>query len=139
VTGIIVSIGVSLDSNVVFYEHLKEDVRSGRSMRSAADKSFASAWSTIVKADVASLIAASLLWLLAVGPVRGFAFYLGLSTLLDLIAAWFFMRPLAGALLRSSFAERRPTRLGMPKAGAASRGPAGHGSSATDRTTAGVG
>ena len=119
VTGIIVSIGVSLDSNVVFYEHLKEDIRNGRTPRSAADRSFASAWSTIVKADVASLIAAGLLYYLAVGPVRGFAFYLGLATLLDLFAAWFFMRPAVNALLRSEGCQRNPGRYGMPT------GPAG--------------
>ena len=71
ITGIIVSIGVSLDSNVVYYEHLKEDVNHGRSIRSSTDKSFVSAFSTIVKADVASLIGAALLWWLTVGPVRG--------------------------------------------------------------------
>ena len=116
VTGIIVSIGVSLDSNVVFYEHLKEDIRNGRTPRSAADKSFSSAWKTIVKADVASLIAAGLLYFLAVGPVRGFAFYLGLSTLLDLFAAWFFMRPAVAALLRTDAAQAHPGRFGMPSA-----------------------
>ena len=55
ITGIIVSIGVSLDSNVVYYEHLKEDVRAGRTIRASVDKSFVSAWSTILAADVASL------------------------------------------------------------------------------------
>jgi preprotein translocase subunit SecD len=93
ITGIIVSIGVSLDSNVVYYEHLKEDVLNGRSIRSATDKAFRSSFSTIVKADVASLIGAILLWWLTVGPVRGFAFYLALSTLLDLLCSWAYMRP----------------------------------------------
>jgi preprotein translocase subunit SecD len=116
VTGIVVSIGVSVDSNVVFYEAIKEDVRKGRSLRSAADKSFTPAWRTIVKADVASLIAAVLLYALAVGPVRGFAFYLGLSTLLDLFASWFFMRPTVSLSLRSKLAQRRPRLFGMPGA-----------------------
>ncbi|MCX6510788.1 MAG: protein translocase subunit SecD [Actinobacteria bacterium] len=93
ITGIIVSIGVSLDSNVVYYEHLKEDINHSRSIRSSTDKSFVSAFSTIVKADVASLIGAALLWWLTVGPVRGFAFYLGLSTALDLLTSWAYMRP----------------------------------------------
>jgi len=61
ITGIIVSIGVSLDSNVVYYEHLKEDVHNGRTIRSATDRAFHSSFSTIVKADVASLIGAFLL------------------------------------------------------------------------------
>ena len=93
ITGIIVSIGVSVDSNVVYYEHIKEDVLNGKTLRTATDKSFVTAFSTIVKADVASLIAAGLLWWLTVGPVRGFAFYLGLSTLLDLSTSWSYMRP----------------------------------------------
>lgn len=117
ITGIIVSIGVSVDSNVVFYEHIKEDVRNGRTLRSAAERSFPGAWKTIVKADTASLIAAGLLYFLAVGPVRGFAFYLGLSTLLDLVASWFFMRPAVAALLQSESALSNPGRYGMPEPG----------------------
>lgn len=101
ITGIIVSIGVSLDSNVVYYEHLKEDINHGRSIRSSTDKSFVSAFSTIVKADVASLIGAALLWWLTVGPVRGFAFYLGLSTALDLLTSWAYMRPAVKLATRS--------------------------------------
>lgn len=116
VTGLIVSIGISVDSNVVYYEHMKEDVRGGRTIRSASDKSFVSAWSTIVKADVSSLIAAGLLWWLTVGPVRGFAFYLGLSTVLDLIASYFYMRPAVGLLTRSGLAARKPRLLGLPEA-----------------------
>jgi preprotein translocase subunit SecD len=113
ITGIIVSIGVSLDSNVVYYEHLKEDIRNGRSMRSATDKSFVSAFSTIVKAGVASLIGAGLLWWLTVGPVRGFAFYLALSTLLDLLLSWAYMRPVVKFVTKSRwFAHSK--LLGLP-------------------------
>lgn len=114
ITGIIVSIGVSLDSNVVYYEHLKEDVLNGRTIRSATDKAFHSSFSTIVKADVASLIGALLLWWLTVGPVRGFAFYLALSTLLDLLCSWAYMRPVVRLATRSRLAER-PTWLGIPR------------------------
>jgi preprotein translocase subunit SecD len=114
ITGIIVSIGVSLDSNVVYYEHLKEDINHGRSIRSATDKSFVSAFSTIVKADVASLIGAALLWWLTVGPVRGFAFYLGLSTALDLLTSWAYMRPVVKLATRSKFLLTRPWLLGLP-------------------------
>jgi preprotein translocase subunit SecD len=114
ITGIIVSIGVSMDSNVVYYEHLKEDVRNGRTIRSATDKSFVAAFSTIVKADVASLIGAGLLWWLTVGPVRGFAFYLGLAGLLDLLCSWAFMRPAAKLATRSRFLLDRPKLLGLP-------------------------
>jgi len=114
ITGIIVSIGVSLDSNVVYYEHLKEDIYNGRTIRSATDKSFVAAFSTIVKADVASLIGAGLLWWLTVGPVRGFAFYLALSTALDLLMSWSFMRPVVKLCTKSSFLRAHPRILGLP-------------------------
>lgn len=114
ITGIIVSIGVSLDSNVVYYEHLKEDIHNGRSIRSATDKSFHSAFSTIVKADVASLIGAGLLWWLTVGPVRGFAFYLGIAGLLDLLCSWAVMRPAVRLATRSKWMLARPRVLGLP-------------------------
>ena len=113
ITGIIVSIGVSLDSNVVYYEHLKEDINNGRSLRTSIDRSFVSAFSTIVKADVASLIGAALLWWLTVGPVRGFAFYLGLSTALDLLTSWAYMRPVVKFVSRTRIAKN-PALLGLP-------------------------
>jgi preprotein translocase subunit SecD len=113
ITGIIVSIGVSLDSNVVYYEHLKEDILRGRSIRSATDHSFVSAFSTIVKADVASLIGAALLWWLTVGPVRGFAFYLALSTALDLLTSWAYMRPVVRLATRSRLVHSSAL-LGLP-------------------------
>ncbi len=115
VTGIIVSIGVAVDSNVVFYEHLKEGVAEGRSLRTSIDGSFASAFSTIVKADVASLIGAGILYWLTVGPVRGFALYLGLATLLDLVSSYFFMRPLSLLLVRSKRLQDKPRLFGMPE------------------------
>jgi len=115
VTGVILSVGVAVDSNVVFYEHLKEEVSKGRSLRAAVDGSFASAFSTIVKADLASLIGAAILYWLTVGPVRGFAFFLGLSTLLDLVAAYFFMRPVTLMLVKSRRLQGRRRLFGMPK------------------------
>ncbi len=91
--GIIVSIGVQVDSNVVYYERLKEDLRLGRSLRVSADSGFRGAFSTIVKADVASLIGALVLYRLTVGAVRGFALFLGVATILDLVVSLLFMRP----------------------------------------------
>ncbi|MFZ4518713.1 MAG: protein translocase subunit SecD [Microthrixaceae bacterium] len=111
--GIVVSIGITMDSSVVFFESLKEDVRNGASLRSAADKSFSTAYATIVKADMSSLIGAVVLYWLSVGPVRGFAFYLGVATLLDLISAYFFLRPAVVVLSRSSQGEH-PKRFGIP-------------------------
>jgi preprotein translocase subunit SecD len=123
VTGIIVSIGVAVDSNVVFYEHLKEEVAGGRSIRTAVDGSFTSAFSTIVKADIASLIGAGVLYWLTVGPVRGFALFLGLSTLLDIVASYFFMRPLTKILVKSKALQDRPRVFGMPTPREAAAGP----------------
>jgi len=113
VVGIIVSVGVSLDSSVVFYENLKEDVRNGRTLRTSVTKSFDTAYRTIVKADISSLIGAVILYLLSVGPVRGFAFFLGLSTILDMVFAYWFIRPTVKALGLSKLGAR-PELFGIP-------------------------
>jgi preprotein translocase subunit SecD len=115
ITGLIVSIGVSVDSNVVYFENLKEDVRGGRPVRSASERSFSSAFSTIVKADVTTLIGAGLLYWLSIGPVRGFAFYLGLATLLDLVVSYFFMGPFVMLLGRRRRYQEDPRSLGIPR------------------------
>jgi preprotein translocase subunit SecD len=99
--GIIVSIGVTVDSYVVFFEKLKDDVQAGRTMRNSAARGFDSAWRAIVVADTASLIGAVVLWWLTVGSVRGFAFFLGLSTLIDMIVSYFFTRPSVLLLART--------------------------------------
>ena len=112
IVGIIVSIGVSLDSSVVYFENLKEDVRAGRTLRTTVGKSFTDAYGTIAKADFSSLIGATVLYVLSVGPVKGFAFYLALSTILDLVMAYFFLRP-ATALLARSGLGLRPALFGI--------------------------
>ena len=112
--GIIVSIGISIDSNIVYFETIKDDMHAGRNLRSSAERAFRGAMSTIIKADAVSLIAAVLLYLLTVGPVRGFAFYLGLATVLDLIASYFFMRPAVNLLARTGLALRKPKSFGIP-------------------------
>ncbi|NCG36041.1 MAG: protein translocase subunit SecD [Actinobacteria bacterium] len=114
VTGLIVSIGVSVDSNVVYFEHLKEDVRNDRSLRSAVERAFPIAYSTIVKANVASLIAAAVLYFLTVGQVKGFALFLGLATVLDLVATYFFMGPAIRLLAARDGVEDKPSRFGIP-------------------------
>jgi len=93
-TGIIVSVGVTVDSYVVYFERLKDEIRSGKTLRSSVDRSFKRAYRTILAADAASFIGAVVLYLLSVGSVRGFAFFLGLSTLLDVFTAYFFTRPM---------------------------------------------
>ncbi|NDA77969.1 MAG: protein translocase subunit SecD [Actinobacteria bacterium] len=107
IAGIIVSIGVTVDSYVVFFEKLKDEVKSGRTLRNSAERGFKSAWRTILAADIVSLLGAFTLWYLTVGSVRGFAFFLGLSTLCDLVVAWFFTRPAMLLLARSEFIARR--------------------------------
>jgi preprotein translocase subunit SecD len=108
VTGIIVSVGVTVDSYIVYFERLKDEIRSGKTIRSSVDRGFKRAYRTILAADLVSIFAAGTLYLLSVGAVRGFAFFLGLSTLLDLITAYFFTRPMVVLLGRSRlFTEAR--------------------------------
>jgi preprotein translocase subunit SecD len=94
VIGLIVSVGVTADSCVVYFERLKEEVRSGRTVRTSVEKGFARAFRTILAADFSSFAAALILWWLTVGDVRGFAFFLGLATLLNVVTTYFFTRPL---------------------------------------------
>ena len=101
VTGVIVSVGITVDSYIVYFERLKDEARTGRSVRTSVDRSFRGAFRTVLAADLVSLAAAVVLWLLAVGTVRGFAFFLGLSTLLDVFTTFFFTRPLVILLGRN--------------------------------------
>ncbi|MEY3691451.1 MAG: protein translocase subunit SecD [Actinomycetota bacterium] len=104
--GIIVSIGVTVDSYVVFFEKLKDDLNKGRTLRNSAARGFDSAWRTILAADTVSFLGALVLWWLTVGPVRGFAFFLGLSTLSDIVVSYFFTRPTVLLLARTGFMNR---------------------------------
>ncbi len=104
--GIIVSIGVTVDSYVVFFEKLKDDVQQGRTLRNSAARGFERAWRTILAADTVSLIGAVVLWQLTVGSVRGFAFFLGLSTMADMIVSYFFTRPAVLLLARTKLFNR---------------------------------
>ncbi len=100
VTGIIVSVGITVDSYVVYFEKLKDEVRMGKTVRSSVDRAFVKSFRTIVAADLVSLLGAIVLYVFAIGSVRGFALYLGMSTALDLIVAYFFMHPLVSILAR---------------------------------------
>jgi preprotein translocase subunit SecD len=121
ITGLIVSVGITVDSYVVYFERLKDEVRAGRSIRSSVDKGFKSAYRTILSADAVSFIGALVLYLLSIGAVKGFALMLGISTLLDVITAYFFTRPLVILLGRNRlFTEARgfgvARGLGAPSA-----------------------
>ena len=104
--GIIVSIGVTVDSYVVFFEKMKDDVQAGRTLRNSAARGFESAWRTILAADTVSLLGALILWWLTVGSVRGFAFFLGLSTLSDMVVSYLFTRPAVLLLARTDFMNK---------------------------------
>ena len=102
VTGLIVSIGITVDSYIVYFERLKDETRTGRSVRTSVDRGFQSAWKTVLAADFISLLAAVILYIVAIGDVRGFAFFLGLSTILDIVFTYFFTRPLVMIIGRRS-------------------------------------
>ncbi|MGD0748047.1 MAG: protein translocase subunit SecD [Acidimicrobiales bacterium] len=126
ITGLIVSIGITVDSYIVYFERLKDETRSGRSVRTSVDRGFRSAWRTVWAADFVSLLAAIVLYFVAVGNVKGFAFFLGLSTIMDMAVTWFYTRPLVILLgqsprLQGSGAFSIATGLG---AGPQASGPA---------------
>jgi preprotein translocase subunit SecD len=108
VTGLIVSVGVTVDSYVVYFERLKDEVRAGKTVRSSVDRGFTRAFRTILAGDLVSLIGAVILYWLASGAVKGFAFFLGLSTVLDLGVTYFFMHPLVVILSRRRALVRAP-------------------------------
>ena len=113
VVGLIVSVGITVDSYIVYYERLKDEVRTGRTVRSSVDRGFKRSFKTILAADLVSLIAAGILYWRAIGSVRQFAFLLGLSTILDLLMSYFFMHPLVQQMARSR------TLVGTKKVGIA--------------------
>ncbi len=94
VVGIIVSFGTTVDSYVVFFERMRDELRAGRNAAQSVDRGFKSAFRTIIAADFTSLIGAGVLYFLTVGSVRGFALFLLISTTLDLVVAWAFTRPI---------------------------------------------
>ncbi len=125
VTGLIVSIGITVDSYIVYFERLKDETRSGRTVRTSVDRSFQSAWRTVLAADFVSLLAAVILYLVALGAVRGFAFFLGLSTIIDIVLTYYFTRPavyLLGRSERAAHANRMGVSAGLAMSGAAASG-----------------
>ena len=103
VAGLIVAIGVTADSFVVFFERLRDEVRDGKTLRVAVETGWVRARRTILAADFVSLLAAVVLYALSVGGVRGFAFALGLTTLIDIFVVFFFTKPLVTLLARTKF------------------------------------
>ena len=113
IAGFIVAIGITADSFVVFFERLKDEVKEGRTVRSSVPRAWIRARRTILSADAVSFLAAAILYWLAAGQVKGFAFTLGLSTIIDLIVVFLFTHPLVALLARSSaFTSPRVSGLG---------------------------
>ncbi|MCO1578683.1 protein translocase subunit SecD [Crossiella sp. SN42] len=106
VAGFIIAIGITADSFIVFFERLKDEVREGRSFRSAVPRSWVRARRTILSADAVSFLAAAVLYILAVGQVKGFAFTLGMSTVLDLVIVFLVTHPLVALASHSKFLSR---------------------------------
>ena len=114
VAGVIVSIGITADSYIVAFERLKDEIRTGKSMRAAVERGMQRAFKTILVADFVTASAAIILFYLAVGPVKGFALTLGLATLTDVFVAYFFTRSAVNLLARNPrFIEGR---LGLKQA-----------------------
>ena len=103
IAGAITAIGVTADSFIVYFERVKDEMREGRSLRTAAETGWVRARHTILVADFVSLIAAVLLYIFSVGGVRGFAFTLGLTTIIDLIIIFLFTKPALVLISRSKF------------------------------------
>ena len=103
IAGAIVAIGVTADSFIIYFERIRDEMREGRTLRTAVETGWVRARRTILVADFVSLIAAAILYFFAVGGVRGFAFTLGLTTLVDLVVVFAFTKPIVGLLSRVSF------------------------------------
>jgi len=101
IAGFIVAVGITADSFVVYFERLRDEVREGRTLRSGVERAWVRARRTILSADTVSLLAAAILYFLSVGSVRGFAFTLGLSTIVDLFVVFLFTKPLMTLLSRT--------------------------------------
>jgi len=103
IAGLIVAIGITADSFIVFFERIRDEVRDGKSLRLAVEAGWVRARGTILAADAVSIIAAVTLFIFAIGVVRGFAFALGLTTLIDVFVVFLFTKPLVSLLARTKF------------------------------------
>jgi len=116
IAGLIVAVGITADSFVVYFERLKDEIREGRTPRSAADRAWVRARRTILSADTVSFLGAIILYFLSVGSVRGFAFTLALSTLIDVAVVFLFTRPLVSWLARFGwFTNEKLSGLARPR------------------------
>ncbi|WP_167391681.1 protein translocase subunit SecD [Streptomyces humi] len=103
VCGAIVAIGITADSFIVFFERIRDEIREGRTLRPAVERAWPRARRTILVSDFVSFLAAAVLFIVTVGKVQGFAFTLGLTTVLDVVVVFFFTKPLMTLLARRKF------------------------------------
>ncbi|WP_052667317.1 protein translocase subunit SecD [Nitriliruptor alkaliphilus] len=118
IAGIIVAIGITADSSIIYFERIRDEVNLGKTPRTAVRKGFTSAFRTNLAGNTVTLAAATILYLLAIGPVRGFALMLGIATLIDLLILGLFTRPVVELLARTKLITRRSLRaVERPAAG----------------------
>ena len=137
VAGAIVAIGITADSFIIYYERIRDALRDGKSMRQAAEVGWSATRRTLLAADFVTLLAAVVLYIVSVGNVRGFAFTLGLITVIDLLVAFLFTYPLTVLMCRSSWMQRTSWLTGLRRTDRSGDGKA-DGASMDDRSTAGV-
>jgi len=133
IAGLIVAIGITADSFVVYFERLRDEVRDGKSLRPAVESGWKRARRTILVSDTVSFLAALLLWYFSISDVKGFAFTLGLTTIIDVVVVFLFTKPMVTILARTKFfsighplsgldparlGARTPWRSGVPRTAA---------------------
>jgi preprotein translocase subunit SecD len=133
IAGLIVAIGITADSFVVYFERLRDEVREGKSLRPAVESGWKRARRTILVSDTVSFLAALLLWYFSISDVKGFAFTLGLTTIIDVVVVFLFTKPMVTILARTRFfssghpmsgldparlGARTPWRSGVPRSAA---------------------
>ena len=136
VAGAIVSIGITADSFIIYYERIRDALREGKTMRQAAEVGWSATRRTLLAADFVTLLAAVVLYIISVGNVKGFAFTLGLITLIDIFVAFLFTYPLTVLVCRSAWMQKATWLTGLRVKG--SGRDAGGDAAADDRTTVGV-
>ncbi|HEY9242915.1 MAG TPA: protein translocase subunit SecD [Streptosporangiaceae bacterium] len=123
VAGLIVAIGITADSFVVFFERLRDEVRDGRTLRTAVERGWKRARRTVLVSDTVSFLAAALLWYFSIGEVKGFAFTLGLTTVIDVVVVFLFTKPMVTLLARTKFYGRGHKWSGLDPARLGARAP----------------
>jgi preprotein translocase subunit SecD len=123
VAGLIVAIGITADSFVVFFERLRDEVREGRSLRPAVERGWKRARRTILVSDTVSFLAAALLYYFSIGDVKGFAFTLGLTTVIDIVVVFLFTKPMVTILARTKFYGEGHPLSGLDPARLGARSP----------------